>query len=108
MDDYLFGEYLKRLNELFRTKAPALPPIYFFQQLLFKAEKFSQETGERPAIPPGVDLPREDIEIVRSALASRPVIVAADQGLRDAVNENQVLGLRARTPEMALELAREI
>jgi len=108
VNEYLFGEYLKRLRELFPTKAPALPPIYFLQQLLFKAEKFIQETGELPAIPPGVDLPREDVEIVRSALVSRPVIVAADDGLCNAVNEGRVLGLQAKTPKMALDLAREI
>ena len=107
VNEYLLGEYLKRLEELFNTKAPALPPIYFVQQLLFKAEKFSQETGELPAIPLGVALPREDVEIVRSALVSLPVLVAADGDLCNAVNENQILGLRAMTPEMALDLARE-
>lgn len=108
VNEYLFGEYLKRLKELFGTKAPALPPIYFLQQLLLKAGKLSQESGELPEIPPGVSLPREDVEIVRSALVSRPVIVAADDGLCDAVNGSLVLGLQAKTPQIALDLARDI
>jgi hypothetical protein len=104
---YLFGEYLARLKELYLTKAPALPPIYFVQQLLFKAEKFSQEMGPLPAIPPSVEIPREDIEIVRSALVSRPILVAADEQLCDAVNKSAVLGLQAMAPADALELARD-
>lgn len=107
VNEYLLGQYLRRLKELSNTKAPALPPIYFVQQLLFKAEKFSQETGELPEVQPGVDLPREDIEIVRSALVSLPILVAADGDLCDAVNQNQILGLRAMIPEVALDLARE-
>lgn len=107
VNGYLIGEYLSRLEELFRTKAPALPPIYFVQQLLFKAEKFSQETGALPAIPSHVSLPREDIEIVRSALVSRPILVAADGPLCDAVNKSASLGLLAMSPDSALGLARD-
>jgi hypothetical protein len=107
VNEYLIGEYLKRIYNLYNTIAPALPPIYFIQQLLFKAEKFSQEIGELPTIPPGVDLPREDIEIVRSALVSRPILVAADEPLCEAVNNNVGLGLRAQSPELALVLARD-
>jgi hypothetical protein len=95
------------LHQLSQTKAPALPPIDFILQLLFKAEKFNQEMAELPAIPAGVELPQEDIEIVRSALVSLPILVAADEPLRDAVNKSIVLGLRAISPESALELARD-
>lgn len=107
VNEYLFGEYLTRLMGLFQTKAPALPPIDFVQQLLFKAEKFVQEMGELPAIPKGVDLPREDIEIVRSTLVSQPILVAADGELRDAVNGSPILGVRAVRPAEALVLAQD-
>jgi hypothetical protein len=99
---------LKRLHQLFRTRAPALPPIEFIQQLLFKTEKFDQDIGDLPAIPPNVILPNEDVEIVRSAIASRPILVAADQELREAVNGNPILGLRAISPAEALILAEDI
>ena len=107
VNEYLFGEYLRRLKELFQTKAPALPPIDFVQQLLFKADKFVQETGELPAIPPNVELPREDIEIVRSTLVSQPILVAADEELRTAVNSSPILGVRAVPPAEAIVLAHD-
>ncbi len=107
VNSYLFEEYLARLNELFGTKAPALPPIYFLQQLLLKAEKFSQETVDLPDIPEGVDIPQEDIQIVRSTLVSQPILVAADGELREAVNNSPILGVRALRPAEAVELAQD-
>ena len=106
-NEYLIGEYLRRLAKLSQTKAPALPPIEFIQQLLFKAEKFIQETGELPAIPPDIDVPTEDIEIVQSALVSLPILVAADGELRDAVNNSPILGVMAVRPTEALALAQD-
>jgi len=108
VNSYLFQEYLARLNELFGTKAPALPPIYFLLQLLLKAEKFSQETEELPPIPQGIEIPHEDIQIVRSTLVSQPILVAADGELRDAVNSSSpILGVRAVRPGEALVLAHD-
>jgi hypothetical protein len=107
VNSYLYEQYLARIYQLFNTKAPALPPIYFVGQLLFKAEKFSQEMNDPPLIPDGVSVPREDIQIVRSALASHPILVAADGELRDAVNKSPILGVRAVRPAEALVLAQD-
>lgn len=107
VNSYLYEQYLARIYQLFRTKAPALPPIYFVGQLLCKAEKFAQEMNELPPIPNGVSIPREDVEIVRSALVSQPILVAADGELRDAVNENPILGFMAVRPAEALVLAHD-
>lgn len=107
VNGYLYEQYLARIYQLFNTKAPALPPIYFIGQLLFKAEKFSQETNDLPLIPAGVAIPREDIQIVRSTLVSQPILVAADEELCDAVNNSPVLGVRAVRPAEALVLAQD-
>ncbi len=107
VNSYLYEQYLARIYQLFNTKAPALPPIYFVGQLLFKAEKFSQEMNDLPLIPEGVSVPREDIQIVRSTLVSQPILVAADKELRDAVNNNPILGVRAIRPVEALVLAQD-
>jgi len=107
VNSYLFEEYLTRLNELFGTKAPALPPIDFLGQLLLKAEKFAQEISELPTMPEGVDIPQEDIKVVRSTLVSQPILVTADGELCDAVNNSPILGVRAVRPTEALLLAHD-
>ena len=107
-NEYLVGEYLKRLDELFQARAAALQPIDFVKQLLSKAEKFIQEAGDLPPILTEVQIPQEGVEIVKSALVSRPIIVTADEGLCAALNNSDNLGLQAKTPEAALILAREV
>jgi len=74
VNSYLFQEYLARLNELFGTKAPALPPIYFLLQLLLKAEKFSQETEELPPIPQGIEIPHE-VFVERLSIGDRIAVI---------------------------------
>lgn len=108
VNTYLYEEYLPRIYSLYNTKAPALQPISFVNQLLFKAEKFIQETEQLPEIPADVVVPNEDILIVRSALLSHPSLVAADEELREAVNGQTQLGLRALSPSQALQLAQDI
>lgn len=107
VNTYLHGEYLARIYSLYNTKAPGLPPIFFVNQLLFKAEKFVQETEELPEFPADVGVPHEDIVIVKSALVSHPLLVAADAELRTAVNSNPSLRLNALSPTQALNLARD-
>jgi hypothetical protein len=105
VNSYLFDEYLSRLRELFAVPVPALPPLYFLNQLLLRAEKFQQELAELPELPHGVIVPAEDVYLVRCALVSHPIVVAADHDLVDAIRHNPLLELQALYPSEAIALA---
>jgi hypothetical protein len=80
--------------------------VRFLRELLHNSSKRAYEVAHLPILPQGVQLPREDEEIVRAALISRPVIVTADEELEDAVNNHyERLGLQALDAVKALALA---
>ena len=80
--------------------------IKFLAELLHNSSKRGYEFGDLPSLPSGVQLPREDEEIVRAALISKPVVVTNDTDLKDAINNHyEKLGLKARDARGALELA---
>ena len=56
----------------------------------------------------GKGLPKEDRDVVRAGLISRPIIVTEEKKLRDSFNQRRdVLGLTAITPAEGLELAKD-
>ncbi len=66
----------------------------------------SVENCELPPLPPGVQIPSEDAEIVRAALISKPILVTNDSKLRDSViAHSEALGLRAMSAQEALNFA---
>jgi len=102
------------LSERYQTTFKKLrehPPrssaaVRFLRELLHNSSKRGYEMGDLPLLPQGVQLPREDEEIVRAALISKPVIVTADEELEEAINSQQEkLGLQALDAVRALELA---
>ena len=103
----LLSRYWTHLQELFRERSPYFQPAFFVREFLQNSEKRSLEYDDPPELPSGVTIPSEDTHIVRAALVSRPFIVSADEGLREAINAQAVLGLKALSPNEAVELASE-
>ena len=80
--------------------------VRFLKELLHNSSKRGYEVGDLPTLPEGVELPREDEEIVCAALISKPVFVTADDELKDAINnQHDKLGLEALDASKALALA---
>lgn len=100
-------KYLKHLNVLFQDRPPNLQPLYAMIQLLTNSLKRIGEYDDLPELPVGVAVPRKDQHIVQAALLSHPIVITADEELRDAINAQPVLGLQARFPQDALVLARD-
>jgi hypothetical protein len=99
--------YLRILGKLKRERAPHLPPGYFFNQLLKRADKRSFEYEDLPALPEGCgDIPRKDEYLVRAALISRPLLVTADEPLYDAVRGHPELRIEVLRPREALQRAK--
>ena len=104
----LLSRYYRHLRGLSKVRAPALEPVFLLREILHKLEKCEFEYVDPPELPPDVNIrQREDIHIVRAALVSHPLIVSAEADLRDDINSQPTLGLRAVTPQEALQLARE-
>lgn len=99
--------YLRKLNELIRERSPFLAPTYVFNQLLKRSDKRVFQYDELPSLPEGTTVPRKDVFLVQAALISRPIIVTADDKLRDAIRNQPSLGLTALSPQEALEFMRE-
>ncbi len=102
----LLRKYWSDLQELFTVRSPHLEPLFFVNQIIRRPDKRILEYEPLPELPPGVTIPAEDVEVVRAALISRPIIVSADGELREAIKGCPVLGLTAYTPKEALEFAK--
>ncbi|MHB8653121.1 MAG: hypothetical protein ACYDA9_04495 [Terriglobia bacterium] len=98
-------KYWSDLQELFRVRPSHLEPLFFINEVIRRSEKRELEYNPLPDLPLGVKIPTEDIDVVRAALLSRPIIVTADVELLDAVNTQPILGLRALNPKDALDFA---
>ena len=99
--------YLRKLNELRQERSPSLAPTYVFNQLLKRADKRIFQYDELPSLPAGTAVPRKDEFLVQAALISRPIIVTADDKLRDSIRNQPALGLTALSPQEALEYIEE-
>ncbi|MBI4443614.1 MAG: hypothetical protein HY649_09610 [Acidobacteria bacterium] len=103
----LLSRYHRHVQTLSKVRAPALAPIFFVRELLHKLEKCELEYDDPPELPLGITIPEEDKHIVRAALVSRPFVVANDQDLVEAINNQRTLELRALTAQQAIVLASE-
>jgi hypothetical protein len=100
--------YIKKLNELKHVQAPHLPPGYFFNQLMKRADKRTFEYEDLPTLPEGCDdVPKKDRYLVQAALISRPLLVTADEDLYNSLKNHPELGIEVLRPHEALERARE-
>lgn len=99
--------YLKILDKLKHERAPHLPPGYFFNQLLKRADKRTFQYDVLPALPEGCeDVPRKDEYLVQAAMISRPLLVTADEGLYNAIRGHPELGIEVLWPHEALQRAK--
>jgi hypothetical protein len=107
VNNFLRERYWVPINQAINEgrRPRAMEPVSFIVQLQMNSEKWSLELSDCPELPAHVDVPAEDIHIVRLALLSQTIIVSGDAELRAAVNGTPVLGLRALTPSEALVLA---
>ncbi len=103
----LWGRYQRQLAKLFHVRPRALEPVFFLRELLHNSQKVRHEVSDPPELPPAVQIPTEDIAVVRAALISCPKVVTSDYELREAINGQSVLQLQALTPMEALPLASE-
>ena len=97
--------YRRHLIGLQQARLKDTEPLRFLLGLMKNADKFHVEEQDPPLLPTGVQVPRKDVHIVRAALLSGALIVTGDTKLRDSVNAEPSLGLRALSPMEALELA---
>lgn len=103
----LFARYWRIVQKLKSEPASAPETSYFINALMNNYEKRTLEFTELPELPAGVVVPSKDSEIVRAALISRPVVVTADEELRNAIRDQPVLGLMALNPTQALDFVRK-
>ena len=101
--DVVRVRYLRKLNELMGERSSFLAPTYVFNQLLKRADKRIFQYDELPSLPAGTAVPRKDEFLVQAALISRPIIVTADDKLRDSIRNQPALGLTALSPQEALD-----
>jgi hypothetical protein len=105
--DVMRPRYIKILERLRRERPSHLPPGYFFNQLLKRADKRTFEFEDLPPLPAGCNVPREDEYLVQAALISRPLLVTGDEPLYNALKNHPGLGIEVLWPHEALERARE-
>lgn len=103
---WLIERYQTALKKLREHPPRSLAAQNFLTQFLHNNLKRVCGYGELPPLPVGVEVPREDENIVRVALISHPVVVAEDTELREAIRNHPALGLRAMDTREALEFAR--
>ena len=103
----LAERYWGHLPGLFAVRPPALEPAFFIKEFIKNSAKAHTEYDDPPGLPAGVEIPREDIPVVRAALVSHPIVVTADRELAEAINQQPELQLRALSPRQALHLAEE-
>ena len=103
---YLIERYTIALEKLGEHPPRSDRALNLLKGLIHNSSKLACEYDELPCLPKGVQLPREDEDVVRTALISKPVVVTNDSGLRDAINNHhEKLGLKALDARGALELA---
>lgn len=106
-DSELAGRYVKHLEKLQGAPAPGTQPSDFLNDLLLNGAKAIFTPYVHTELPAGLKVPKEDTHIVRLAFHSNALLVTEDVSLREAVNTQQALGLRALTTIEALELAKD-
>jgi len=107
IDSELAGRYVKHLQKLEGVPSPALAPSLFLANFLLNDAKVLLEPYAPAQIPEGAKYPKEDAHIVRLGLFFRALVVTEDNPLREAINTQPILGLKALTSEDALALAHE-
>ena len=107
LNDFLQRRYNVHLKQLATVKSGILQPIFVLKQMVFNASKVARENDVPPDLPANCQIPAEDVDVVKAALISHPIIVTADDDLRLAVNACEALHLRAMDPVAALELAHD-
>lgn len=107
LDQQLLTRYWRHLQRLVDEPAPAFQPLNFILEFLHNSAKAHVDYHEPPDLPDEITVPREDTYVVRAALLTKSVLVTADDELRNSVNNQGELGVRALTPSEALELARD-
>jgi hypothetical protein len=102
----LLEKYSNALQKLRENPPRSLEAQNFIKQLLHNSAKAIWHYADLPALPEGVTAPQEDLDIIRAALLSRPILVTNDSGLRRAVKRHQdLLSLNALDAREALKLA---
>ena len=99
----LFGKYWNLLQELKTDRSSASEASFFINMFVKNLAKCTLDLQDLHELPPSVAIPAEDIHIVKAALISRPIIVTADDELRDAIRNQPALGLTALNPKEALD-----
>ena len=107
-DKFLIQRYWDHINALLNEPKPVMPALFFITQFVKNYSKLSVEYAEPPHIASDVQIPSEDIHIVRAALMFGAVVITADEQLKTAINRAQELGLRALNLSQAIELAKEV
>ncbi len=103
---FLFDRYWQIVQKLKSHRSSASEALSFISLFMVNPAKRTLEYGDLPELPAGVQIPRKDADIVRAALISHPIIVTADERLRDAIKSQPMLGLTALSPKEALEFAK--
>jgi hypothetical protein len=99
--------YIKILDRLKREKSRFLSPMYFFNQVLKRADKRTFEYEPLRTLPEGCrDIPRKDEHVVQAALISWPLLVTADERLYNAIRNHPELGIEVLWPHEALQRAK--
>jgi hypothetical protein len=100
----LFERYWNILQKLKTDRSSASEASFFINMFMKNLAKRTLDFQGLPELPPSVAIPAEDTHIVKAALISRPIIVTADDELRDAIRNQPALGLTALGPKEALDL----
>ena len=108
VDNVLAERYSSHLKKLFAIPSLLYKTTEILTAIFYNSSKLFIEAAAAPELPEGITVPKEDEYIVRAALISRPLVVTAEEKLKNAINNQPILGLRALTPAEALELAREM
>jgi hypothetical protein len=103
---WLIERYQRALKKLRQDPPLSDEANNFLRQLLYNNLKRTCEYGAQPDLPADINVPAEDVDLVRAALITHPIIVSADAELREAIQSQPALGLRVLDARGALDLAR--
>ncbi len=98
LNNELLKRYWHHLSRLVTKPAPGLPPVYFMTQFIKNSAKAAVDYADPPELPADVKIPTEDVHVVRAAMMVNAVVVTADGELREAINSQPALQLRALYP----------
>ena len=108
-DKVLIQRYWGHFNALSNVPRPIMPALFFITQFVKNCSKLNVEySAEPPQIASNIQIPNEDVHIVRAALMFGAVVITADEQLRTAINSALELKLRALNLSEAIKLAREV